>query len=141
MGLAPGSLDATLAWSEGAKMWAINEKDEWVRAMRELSLPLGAGPSGTTNMLMNVCSILGGDPTGTRLACIGYLLPIHAHSLVEVLAAAASHGVGFTAGQQMYRNIAPFPEDVLRSRCGIQPANAEGRPRFPDEPPATAART
>ena len=64
------------------------------------------------------------------MACIGYLLPIHAHSLVEILTAAAAHGVPFSAGPQMYRRIAPLSEDELRS-CG-RPGKGN-KNLFPDE--------
>jgi hypothetical protein len=124
----------TLKWSEGAKVWVINEKDKWVQAMRALSLPLAAGPSGTTNALMNAAAMLGGaEPQAVRMACIGYLLPIKAHSLVEVLAAASAHGVGFTAGKKMYRDLKPLTEDQLRG-CGRP--GPEGKKLFPDEAPA-----
>ncbi len=128
----------TLKWSEGAKMWALNELDTWVSTMRALSLPLAAGPSGTTNGLMNVVEMVGGlSGPEARLVAIGYLLPIHAHSLVEVMAAAGSHGVPYTAGQSMYHNIAPFAEDDLRANCGLTPSGAKGK-RFPDEAPLNA---
>lgn len=124
-------------WSEGAKVWVINEKDKWVQAIRQLSLPLAAGPSGTTNVLMNANAMLGGvSPVEARLACIGYLLPIHAHSLVEICAAAAAHGVPFTAGKQIYHELPPLSADELRN-CGRP--GAAGKNLFPDEPDATPA--
>lgn len=109
----------SLAWQEGARTWALNEKNAWVASMRELSLPLAAGPSGTTDMLMNASKTLGGvSAVDTRLACIGYLLPANHHSLVEVMTAAASHGAPMTQGQQMYTNIQPYSAGELRGFGG-----------------------
>lgn len=127
-----GVSSETLKWSEGSKLWVINESDKWVQAMRKLSLPLAAGPSGTTNALMNASAMLGGDPSETRMACIGYLLPIKAHSLVEICAAAAGHGVGFNAGKQMYRELPPLTKEELQA-CG-RDNPAGGAKLFPDEP-------
>jgi hypothetical protein len=112
-------------WEEGVKVWIINERDKWVQVQRSLSLPLGAGPSGTTNMLMQAAQALKAEPLSARLACIGYLLPAHHHTLVEVLAAAAAFGCDYTPGQRMYRNIKPLSESELRA-CGNDN-------KFPDE--------
>ncbi len=132
-----GAPTDALKWSEGAKMWIINERDKWVKAMRALSLPLAAGPSGTTGVLMNAAAMLGGAaPVDVRMACVGYLLPIKAHSLVEILGAAAAFGVPFTADKQMYRNLPPLAEPQLRS-CGRP--GPDGKKLFPDEAPAPAA--
>lgn len=115
-----------LSWQEGARVWMLNEANAWVERMRSLSLPLAAGPSGTTNMLMNTAQVLGGvSPVDARLACMGYLLPANHHSLVEVMVAAASFGAPYVEGQQMYRHIAPYNDTQLRTFGGG---------RFPDEP-------
>jgi hypothetical protein len=60
------------------------------------------------------------------------LLPIHAHSLVEILTAAAAHGVPFSPGLKMYRDIKPITEDELRSSCG-RSGGQDGKNLFPDE--------
>ncbi len=112
-------------WEEGVKVWMINERDKWVQLQRSLSLPLGAGPSGTTNMLMQAATALKTDPINARTACIAYLLPAHHHTLVEILSAAAPFGCDYSPGQQMYRNIKPFSEADLRA-CGKDN-------KFPDE--------
>lgn len=104
-----------LAWAEGARTWYINEKNTWVEAQRKVSLPLKAGPSGTTQRLMNTAQILQVGPSvRARLACIGYLLPIRAHSLVEVMTGAADFGLPFRQGQLMYTQIAPYSNAQLR---------------------------
>jgi hypothetical protein len=125
--------NARLKWSEGVKTWALDQDHRWSKAQQKLGIPLGAGPSGTTNMLMNTGKMLGGvDTLAMRMACVGYLLPIHAHSLVEILTAAAAHGVPFSSGLQMYRDIKPISEDELRSSCG-RSGGKDGKNLFPDE--------
>ncbi len=108
-----------LKWSEGDRVWMANETNTWVTAIRELQLPFAAGPSGMTNSTLNAAQMLGmGDRLlDTRMACIAFLLNIHAHSLAEVLAAGAGFGLPFTAGQTMYENIPPLSPEELRS-CG-----------------------
>jgi hypothetical protein len=121
-----------LKWAEGSKVWVANENDKWTKAVRELSLPIAAGPSGTTNVLMNINAMLGGaDPQAARLACVGYLLPINAHSLVEICGSAAGHGVPFTAGQGIYKDLPPLAEPELRA-CG-RDGGPGGKKLFPDE--------
>jgi hypothetical protein len=128
----PGMQDQ-LKWSEGVKTWMVDKDNKWVQAQQQLGIPLGAGPSGTTNMLMNTSQMLGGaGAEAVRMACIGYLLPINAHSLVEILTAAAAHGVPFTSGTKMYHDIKPMSEDELRSSCG-RAGGKDGKNLFPDE--------
>ena len=131
-----------LQWSEGKKLWIINESDKWVQAMRKLSLPVTAGPSGHTNGFMNAASMLGGvSMPDARLVCIGQVLPINAHSLIEVLTAASAFGVPFTTGRQMYRSIPPLSEGELRA-CGRPDPTGAQPALFPDESdpqPANAA--
>jgi hypothetical protein len=112
-----------LKWAEGARIWALNERDKWVFAMRQLSLPLAAGVSGTTARMMQSFSMLGvGNPADSRLACIAYLLPTHHHSLVEIMAGAAGNGgPAFSPGADMYRKIEPFTEQELRTKVGPFP--------------------
>ena len=113
-------------WAEGVRIWTMNERDAWVRAQRKVSLPLGAGPSGTTNKCMQAARVLGvSDAQDARLACIAYLLPARHHTLVEIMTGAAAQGVPFTAGRGMYRDIPPLNDAELLS-C------AEGG-KFPDE--------
>ncbi|MCO4748012.1 MAG: hypothetical protein KC912_24680 [Proteobacteria bacterium] len=110
---------STLCWEEGARTWAVNENNAWVAKMRELSMPLAAGPSGTTNMLMNAAQVLGGvSMDDARLAAIGYLVPANHHSLVEVMVAAQPFGPSYSEGQQMYTDISPYNEGQLRAFGG-----------------------
>ncbi|MEZ4361389.1 MAG: DUF4157 domain-containing protein [Kofleriaceae bacterium] len=115
----------TIKWQEGVRVWIINERDTWVQWQRKLSLPLGAGPSGTTNQLMQAARDLRVEPYSARAACIAYLLPAHHHTLVEILAAANPFDCAYSPGRQMYRELRPFSRDELRA-CG-----KDGK--FPDE--------
>lgn len=112
-------------WEEGVKVWMMNERDQWVQWQRQLSLPMGAGPSGTTNQLMQAAIAFNVDRYSARSACIAYLLPAHHHTLVEILAAANALGCAYTPGKRMYRDIRPFTDEELRS-CGREN-------KFPDE--------
>jgi hypothetical protein len=123
-----------LKWQEGVKTWVMKKEHEWTAAQKALKIPLGAGPSGTTSALFQVSKMLGyNDNLGIRMACIGYILPINAHSLVEVLTAAAAHGCPPPQGQKMYKKIDPLSEDQLRA-CG-RPGGKDGKNLFPDDPP------
>jgi hypothetical protein len=115
-----------LKWHAGSKSWVINERSRWVQAKRKLGLPLGAGPSGTTNTMMSAAVALNGEKYATRLACIAFLVGAQHHTLVEVMVAAAPFGCDYTPGEKMYRDVKPLSEATLRS-CG-----KDGR--FPDEP-------
>jgi hypothetical protein len=118
-----------LAWEEGARVWALNEKDKWVFAQRQMSLPMAAGVSGTTARLMRSFRNVGvGNPADNRLACIAYLLPTHHHSLVEVMEGASGNGgPAFSSSQRMYREIQPFTEPELRSKVGPFPDEVSGK--------------
>ena len=133
MGLTGDNAGGKTTWKEGGNDWIVQEKHVWTQAARKLGLPLVAGPSGTTTRIMNAALLMNDeDLEGVRLACIGYLLPIHAHSLVEVLAAGSAFGVPFRPDQKMYQLIKPLAPDELRAGCGIEdPATREML--FPDE--------
>ena len=79
-------------------------EEAWARAVKRV-LPFTGGPSGLSNSYLNAVQILlgggGPDMLHARLALIGHLSHINAHSAVEVLAAGAGFGLPFTAGQTM----------------------------------------
>lgn len=124
---------SALKWLAGAKVWMINEKHAWVEAQRKLSLPLGGGPSGTTNTMMSAAKALNADKYGARLASIAFLVGASHHTLVEIMAAAEPFGCEYDPTQGLYRNIKPLTEDELRA-CG-----KDGR--FPGEPTPTTTGT
>jgi hypothetical protein len=129
-----------LKWEAGSKEWRIRKDgefatnrvlgrraQEWARRMQALGIPTAAGPSGTTNVMMNVAVVFRADRYDARLACVGFLLGYRHHSLVEVLAAAEPFGCSYTKGRKMYRHIKPIDEQTLRTYGGG---------KFPDEPTA-----
>ncbi|MFD2469991.1 phage tail protein [Amycolatopsis silviterrae] len=127
----------TLKWEAGSKEWRIRKDGEfethlvrgrkakeWAERLRALGIPLAAGPSGTTNAMMNVAVVFRAPKYDARLACIGFLVGARHHSLVEVLAAAEPFGCSYTKGRKMYRDIQPLSTETLRSYGGG---------KFPDE--------
>lgn len=124
-------------WTSGSKGWLMNERDAWVRRQRQMSLPLAAGPSGHTAVMMNVGIFFKQDVYNLRLAAIGNLLVFGHHTLVEVLTSAAAFGAGFTPGKEMYTNIRPLGVEELRALGGGKFPHE----RHPDKVAATAAPT
>jgi hypothetical protein len=109
------------------KDWMINQQDSWVQEQLQSGLPLGAGPSGSTNLIMKAAEIFDADMHATRLACIAFFVGAQHHTLIEVMVAAKPFGPDYLAGQKLYRRIDPLSEATLRSfgRNG----------KFPDEAP------
>ena len=109
-----------LLWAEGADKWIADSQSEFVKHLQEMQVPFGAGPSGTTARLMSTAQQLGyGDAAQMRLACLGYLLPIRAHSLVEVMVSAAAYGAPTPLdGLMMYTAIAPYQPETLKGFSG-----------------------
>ncbi len=97
-----------LPWAEGALAWDINEQSDWVKQSRNLSMPLAGGVSGTTNRMMNSAKMMkpGVPMSHVRLAALGYLLPIKAHSFHEVMTAARKFGLPYTDAQ--YSPLSPL---------------------------------
>jgi len=109
-----------LQWAEGADKWMADETSKFVELLQSTQVPFGAGPSGTTARLMSTAQQLGyGDAVNMRLACMGYLLPIRAHSLVEIMVSAAAYGAPAPqAGLMMYTEIAPYDAGTLKGFSG-----------------------
>jgi hypothetical protein len=81
-------------WAAGVMGYAIKinpsgpeAEDEFMRAVRSMNVPMGAGVSGTTARTMNSAKMFGVDGLQARKVCVGYLLPIQAHSFAEVMQA------------------------------------------------------
>jgi hypothetical protein len=116
-----------LRWSAGAKEWMVGQQNEWAQEQLRFSLPLGAGPSGSTNTLMRAAEIFGADPDATRLACIAFFVGAQHHTLIEVMIAAGPFASPYLPGEKLYRRIDPLSEATLRA-CGKNG-------KFPDEAP------
>jgi hypothetical protein len=83
-------------------------------AFKHLSVPVGAGVSGTTARTMAAMQSMSFDGVTALKVCLGYLLPIMAHSFSEVRQAAVQMGVGgYTPkrGSHNY-NQAPLKADI-----------------------------
>ena len=102
---AAGLMGYDLKW-ESAN--AVNQ------AFHHLSVPVGAGVSGTTARTMASLDAIGIGATQALKICLGYLLPIQAHSFAEIRQAANGLGCpGYTPmrGSHNY-NQAPIKGDV-----------------------------
>lgn len=130
--------DQVTDWAMGINAHTENKESEFSKDLTALKMPFGAGPSGTTSRICDTSRLLGIEPdTNTRLACIGYLLPIHAHSMWEIVDGAATQGVeGIdwrNLGVNAYEEIKPFTKAEVRSlkeAYGI-PAGADAEPEAP----------
>jgi len=99
-----------LQWKEGMRVWYINEASQWVQQARAANLPLGGGISGTTARLMEANQMLGAtDPLSARSAIMGYLLPINAHTLIEILQGASTYAGGQPPMDfEVYTKVEPY---------------------------------
>ena len=78
---APALADGMLPFLEGWKANLVDWDHDWINTARdELQMPLKAGISGTTYRFMHMAQLFNGDLEGTRLAALGHLIPISAHS-------------------------------------------------------------
>lgn len=103
-----GKGDGLLKWSQGQDVWRLNEDADFVKMARDLSLPLKAGPSGTTDRLfqLNKTFNMNIAPKDFIALVIAYILPINAHSLVEVITAARPYiGIGGNDMREFYRDL------------------------------------
>ena len=87
---------AYIPWLDGRHLWTLDETDPFVRHARQAHIQLMTGISGFTAQIMQFCRIL--NPRSdiqARLVCLGYLLPIRAHSFHEVMSAAMPFGCNY----------------------------------------------
>lgn len=105
--------DKQVTWAMGINKWKERDNSEFAEKLSALHMPFGAGPSGTTSRVCETAMGLGvpGD-AALRTACIGYLLPINAHSLWEVVEGAKTQGIDgpdFAGeGLEAYKKLEPF---------------------------------
>ncbi len=83
-------------------------------AFKNLSVPVGAGVSGTTARTMQSLGAVGIDAVTALKICLGYLLPIQAHSFSEVRTAGVAMGVpGYAPARGSHNyNQTPLKGDV-----------------------------
>jgi hypothetical protein len=94
-------------WWEGAKTWLLDVDNETVKTATAINVPLAAGLSGTTVRTITNSQQLGSARplSDLRVMCVGYLLPINAHSYHEVMVAAG--GYSSTGKPKDYLAICP----------------------------------
>jgi hypothetical protein len=103
----------------------FNEKDEWVTNARRLGFPLRSGPSTHTYELFQMLELLGVDNVPIeqlKLAAMGYLMPIGAHSLIEIQHTAEQFGADHQASPSLYaRTMAALG---IGSKLAVRNGNA-----------------
>ena len=91
-----------MPYIEGIKANIVKPDHQWIADATAAEMPLKAGISGTTHRFLGLGGLLGvGDKGGMRLAMLGHLQAIEAHSFWEICDAA---GMGPPAGRYV-----PFP--------------------------------
>jgi len=85
---AKGYDDDLLPVLEGMVANIVDQQHWWIDFARKLEMPIRAGISGTTQRFMNMAKLLGAEPYGARLAMVGHLVPMNAHSFHEICVAA-----------------------------------------------------
>jgi hypothetical protein len=116
---------------EGGSFWKVNENSKWFKDIRNnLGMPVTAGPSGTTDRLMDVFKYLKVPVPAEdfRLALLGWMMTANDHSFHEIMTIAKKKipGLPYTAGPMSYRYISPLTISELR-------ANVCKDKMFPDE--------
>jgi hypothetical protein len=108
-------------WLDARKVWILDETHNFVKEAKQANVPLVTGISGFTVQIMQFARILNaGADVNARLACLGYLLPIKAHSFHEVMAAAKAFGCTYS-GNSDYGEIEPLSACEIISACGLLP--------------------
>ena len=92
---AAGGPDGKLPWIAGTIANTIDPTKKFIQTATEKSLPQKAGISGTTFRFMEAATLLGGKPNESRLAMIGALQVIDAHTVYEIASAAQGFGLPY----------------------------------------------
>ncbi|MDB4957898.1 MAG: hypothetical protein JWO36_5467 [Myxococcales bacterium] len=108
---AAGGPDGKLPWIIGTVANVVDPSAKFISTATEASLPQKAGVSGTTFRFMEAASLLNGDAAMSRLAMIGALETIDAHTVYEIASAAKGFGLAFDP-QKPYENLGVH-RDVL----------------------------
>lgn len=123
-----------LPWVIGTVANVVDPSAGFIKTGAELSMPQKAGISGTTFRFMEAAELLGGKPMESRLAMIGALQVIDAHTIYEIASAAKGFGVEFNP-QRPYENLGIPPkvlEDLaLKSGTTLSELNGETKANAP----------
>ncbi|AOX47830.1 hypothetical protein AB870_26420 [Pandoraea faecigallinarum] len=133
-GAAPRVFDDTqrLPWEEGGTRFTASLRNEWVKeAVQTLKMPVVAGPSGTTDRMLQALKFLGiwGNPVSPdafRLSLLGWMLTSNDHSFHEIMAVSQSFGLSYRPGPYAYHHIPPLTIEQIRENVCV------GQ-NFPDE--------
>lgn len=79
----------TLPMMEGHKANVIDSSQPFITKANEQNMPLKSGISGTTMRFMEMAELMSIPPEDARLAMVGHLQPIEAHSIHEINTAAS----------------------------------------------------
>jgi phage-related protein len=105
------------AHSRGVDLWTLDEENAFVQRARALEMPLAAGISGTTAVLLACARNFGltGDKLREyTLGVTGHLGVAGAHSFHEIMSVAEFAGLGYTPGN--YRGILSWSGTPQRAK-------------------------
>lgn len=112
---ALGTRDGHKKWEQGGYIWDYNMETSFQKEGHALSVPIVAGPSGTSNAIMNMAKTHGVDMYNIRLALLGYLIPARQHSFHEIMLACSEFGLKYFADTDLrYQYIDPLKIEELR---------------------------
>jgi hypothetical protein len=83
---------STVPMIEGTKANIVDSSAPFITEGNEQDMPLKSGISGTTFRFMEMAELMGQPPENARLAMVGHLVPIGAHSIHEINTAATGFG-------------------------------------------------
>lgn len=121
--------DKDLPWEEGGTRFNPNLKNTWMkRAVKELKMPVVAGPSGTTDRMLTALNFLGlsDQADNFRLGLLGWMLTSNDHSFHEIMSVSKSFGLEYEEGPYAYHKIPPLTIQQIRE-------NVCENGMFPDE--------
>lgn len=104
--------EGKLPWIVGTTANVVDPQSAFIKSGTQASMPQKAGISGTTFRFMQASALLGGDVVQSRLAMIGALQAIDAHTFYEIANAAAGFGIPYDPSSP-YTNL--LPEPILRA--------------------------
>nr|MBA2321325.1 hypothetical protein [Deltaproteobacteria bacterium] len=85
VGHETGLTREAMPYVEGIRANMVNPDHDWIKNAVDANMPLKAGISGTTHRFLGVGELLGcKDRPGMRLAMLGHLQAIEAHSFWEI---------------------------------------------------------
>ena len=107
-----GLTQQAMPYLQGIAANMVNPNHQWIKSAVAVQMPLKAGISGTTHRFLGLGELLGvGDKPGMRLAMLGHLQEIEAHSFWEIVDAA---GMG-DPQKGKYVPFAPVTDEAMEA--------------------------